>query len=69
MELVQKIIEVSLEFGSAHVFCEFTDQVYQNIGCQKIISILNVFWNHLKKPSLILLRTMILEEIYSSDNL
>ena len=35
MDLVQKIIEVSQEFGSIHLFCEFTDQIHRNICCQK----------------------------------
>ena len=35
MDFIEKIIEVSQEFGSIHGFCEFTDEVHQNIGCQK----------------------------------
>ena len=35
MDLAQKITEVSQEFGSIRVFCEFTDQIHKNIGCQK----------------------------------
>ena len=35
MDLVQKIIEVSQEFGSIHLFCEFTDQIHKKICCQK----------------------------------
>ena len=49
MELVQKIIEVSQEFGSICVFCEFTDQVHKNIGYQKNHCNIKCFLEPLKK--------------------
>ena len=49
MELVQKIIEVSQEFGSIRVFCEFTDQFHKNIDCQKNHCIIKCFLEPLKE--------------------
>ena len=49
MDLAQKIIEVSQEFGSICVFCVFTDQIHKNIGCQKNHCYIKYFLEPLKE--------------------
>ena len=47
--LIEKIIEVSEEIGSIHAFCEITDKVHKNIGCQKNHCDINCFLELVKE--------------------